>query len=421
MKLSIAATALFSTATTAVVAATSGQTIIVSHTNNDNKNDVDVDASSSTTINFNPTDKKQHVMNQMKSARLNNNANSNKKALLQNKLRQALLNAQPEAASGATRKLRNLAASAQSKIECEPSSEKVDLGVLGVCGSTQYCMESIDSALGGYCVDVDSESSSFIVSQGASAGRHLQEMSPGGDGTLLDYVNVLCNETSVIDSPFVNCDCQLDDVAYTASAMCMTDTFTYEFATVCGDQVPNITFTYNVGYNLQVTAPYTGSVQTCYQLTVPEQVEYCYQYELNGLDSEPTCTMSLNGVDCTLCMPFLYETTDPLGLPQTLSCKQFDCTNTEFATSGSLCEDASLSEYIFTDILVYSYLPCPNACFLCGASGSYTSTPTAPFAGANNTCGLIELAALSGYEAVVDTCDTLSVDFQAACSCVAVR
>jgi len=350
----------------------------------------------------------------------------NTRSKMKSQLQQKLL-AKNVASSSATTQLVN-DNDDNNKVECDPTAPAAaDLGVLSCGGLTQYCMESNDSSLGGYIhCSVDGESNNNNKDEGQQQRqRGLDEdvvvpISEGinGDGALIDYLEYICNATSPEDSTELGvCDCTIDADAYTGVAVCVSPAESYSFETICGSQLPNVTFTYNVQYTLDVTAEETGSAQVCYQLTDPAVIEYCYTYNVSPTD-DPSCTKSLNGVDCNSCILFEQETTDPItGEPYTLSCHEFDCTNTDFPVEGSLCDDSTLSSYIFTDILVYGYLPCPDACFLCGSEGLYTSTPTAPFLGDNNTCGLVELAALAGYPVVAEYCDTISTDFQASCSC----
>lgn len=76
--------------------------------------------------------------------------------------------------------LQNLRQEKTAKVECDPTKavkKDIDVGVLGVCGEYQYCMESVDSTLGGYCQpETDDEVIDVDFSPRNGRGlRHLQE------------------------------------------------------------------------------------------------------------------------------------------------------------------------------------------------------------------------------------------------------
>mmetsp|Transcript_4282 Transcript_4282/g.10709 ORF Transcript_4282/g.10709 Transcript_4282/m.10709 type:complete len:480 (-) Transcript_4282:415-1854(-) len=419
MKLSIATATLVSSASAAAASSTVGATSIKKAGSG---------SSSSFPSDLSILDKKQQIMDKFNMAKKSSQVAGakNARSKMKSQLQQKLL-AKNVASSSATTQLVN-DNDDNNKVECDPTAPAAaDLGVLSCGGLTQYCMESNDSSLGGYIhCSVDGESNNNNKDEGQQQRqRGLDEdvvvpISEGinGDGALIDYLEYICNATSPEDATELGlCDCTIDADAYEGVAVCESDAESYSFETICGSQLPNVTFTYNVQYTLDVTAEETGSAQVCYQLSQPATIEYCYTYSVSPTE-DSSCTKSLNGVDCNSCVLFSQNATNPVtGEDYTLQCHEFDCTNTDFPVEGSLCGDSTLSSYIFTDILVYGYLPCPDACFLCGSEGLYTSTPTAPFLGDNNTCGLVELAALAGYPVVAQYCDDISTDFQASCSC----
>mmetsp|Transcript_4283 Transcript_4283/g.10710 ORF Transcript_4283/g.10710 Transcript_4283/m.10710 type:complete len:481 (-) Transcript_4283:595-2037(-) len=423
MKLSIATATLVSSASAAAASSTVGATSIKKAGSG---------SSSSFPSDLSILDKKQQIMDKFNMAKKSSQVAGakNARSKMKSQLQQKLL-AKNVASSSATTQLVN-DNDDNNKVECDPTAPAAaDLGVLSCGGLTQYCMESNDSSLGGYIhCSVDGESNNNNKDEGQQQRqRGLDEdvvvpISEGinGDGALIDYLEYICNATSPEDATELGlCDCTIDADAYEGVAVCESDAESYSFETICGSQLPNVTFTYNVQYTLDVTAEETGSAQVCYQLSQPATIEYCYTYSVSPTE-DSSCTKSLNGVDCNSCVLFSQNATNPVtGEDYTLQCHEFDCTNTDFPVEGSLCGDSTLSSYIFTDILVYGYLPCPDACFLCGSEGLYTSTPTAPFLGDNNTCGLVELAALAGYPVVAQYCDDISTDFQASCSCTSVR
>lgn len=340
-----------------------------------------------------------------------------------------------------TQQLRNLRGTEQqqkhesssARIECDPTT--VDVGVLGCGGHTQYCLESSSSSLGGYCVAATTDGSSsspgntrhhsfeeataVAMSATATASRRRLEEDVIDDDefvlddngkasySLLNYLESFCD---LSDDSFT-CDCEpVDEMEYTSSAFCISPTYISEVSTICGDQLPNITVSFSITSDFVVTAPWTASGQFCIQLTEPRTLEYCYGYEWNGEDQPKTCTMSFNGTECTSC-----DIVDDY-------CKEFDCTNTGLPISGSSC-DGIFEDYIYKEIFVKDYLPCPNACYLCGGPGGYTATPSAPFVGSSSsaTCGEVQLGALAGYPVVVASCDDFSTYFQSNCSCSEVR
>jgi hypothetical protein len=191
--------------------------------------------------------------------------------------------------------------------------------------------------------------------------------------------------------------------------------------TACGSQLPNVTFTFNLTSTLEVMAPLTSTSEVCLELIEPISFDYCQTDEWDGLDAYPTCTIAINGVDCTSCAFTVIDDTTTADEEDFLVCRVVDCTNTDYEFEGTVCDDTSIVSAVIAESLLYDYLPCPDACFLCGSEDSSTSTPNAPFLDDDLSCGFVELLALTGYPIIVDACSELSTEFQDACSCVEVR
>jgi hypothetical protein len=196
---------------------------------------------------------------------------------------------------------------------------------------------------------------------------------------------------------------------------------TVSLETACGPQLPNVTFTYNLTSTLEVLAPLTATSELCFEVIEPISFDYCETIEREGVDADSTCTIAINGVDCTSCAFTAIDDTTTVDPEDYQVCRVVDCTNTDYAFEGTVCDNFAILGAAINNFLTYDYVPCPDACFLCGSEDSSTSTPNAPFVDDDLSCGLVELLALTGYPIIVDMCSEFSTEFQDACSCVEVR
>jgi hypothetical protein len=295
--------------------------------------------------------------------------------------------------------------------ECDPYP---DTGILS-CGPGRYCIESAllpitidgtdeETSLGGICVD---ETPNL-----ANQHRLLQGVN---ETSLIDDIAELCSGNTTNNDEYVSCDCvDIDVEAYSGSVSC-------SYTPLCGD-LPNIcqsniTFCYSMTYDLTVEAQYEGTGTLCYNFTSPETFEYCYGVVYAGSPEPESCTMQAFGEQCNSC-GFTQVTYPGDDTPQ--DCLEFDCSNTQLGLAETLC-DYSVMEVVIADYLLYSALPCPDGCNLCGPDG-YMTSPYANITlptGEAYACGLLEIASLAGYFAGFepDLCSILPPLVEGPCGC----
>ena len=272
--------------------------------------------------------------------------------------------------------------------ECNPNQE-ADAGVLS-CGSGRYCVESEASALGGYCATVE-------------MSRQLQD----SNNTLIDNLFDICYG----DNQFAGCSCSGVDVdAYVGSISCVYSPECITVPNACGD---NQTFCYAQTYDLTVTAPYSGSAKQCYNFEAPKEMSYCYSLTIPADGSGEFCEIEVDGDKCNSCLSIeqLYE-------GEYTTCTEFDCSNTNIATSATYC-DYNIPTLQVQTSLLYDSLPCDSGCNICG-EGSYVTMPYNNFTLLNNetySCGLVELAALAGYFEGTELCIELNDGLDTSCEC----
>jgi hypothetical protein len=278
-------------------------------------------------------------------------------------------------------------------IECDPHQDgDADIGVLS-CGSTQYCVESNKSSLGGFCTPRQD-----------SHDRQLQR-----NITALDSITLLCNLDQ--SSPDVNCEtCTTDEAAYTGEFSCVYTSDCVNVPGLCGDAGQSFDFCGVDNLKGVVNGQEYYHRESCFEITSPVQFSYCDSVTIKGEELE--CTQSINGVDCNTCT-FYY-------IPETGGfCQAFDCTNTELGVEGNDCTISLVGALAFG--YMYEKLPCPNGCSLCGA-GLYMSTSTNDFTtdnGQSVNCFGYQMNALTGDFATNDFCQSLTDNVQEPCGCVA--
>jgi hypothetical protein len=268
--------------------------------------------------------------------------------------------------------LKNILASQEGTFECDPASSDADVGLLS-CGMGNYCMESQDSKLGGFCVE-----SPMAFDRDLQDG--ISENYTDSDLTPTQY----CNESSPYFGYF-ECDCDEFDVANNTGTISCDVEVNYCFGVyACNDTCANLSITYSTdGESYRYTA--------CYDFFSPYEQRFCYYYTSSALGTTD-CAISLDNELCTSC------NTSSLLDPE---CGEFDCENVGMGISGNSCIDG------FYPPIVYD----------CFAGGSTTSCNICPFSDdplfpdaslGNYTCG--ELDAALGEELIdVYSCAVLQL------------
>lgn len=218
-----------------------------------------------------------------------------------------------------------------SRRECNPDNQ-IDngdgefLGILS-CGMGEFCMESTESAIGGYCIQESSSHPSlhYHPHDAVTDGRRFQEdITVEEDYTYpITYTpyQVFCNSSSAEFAPSaynsLSCDCSgFDAILYDGNIHCNTNfncQSNYE-PNICVEFSYTFTYTYDP-YDLRATV--CGS-------TLGQ--EFCVMYDYYPTTS---CVMYHNGLQCQACSVNL-ET----------SCLDFDCNNVvEGGHAGTNCDE----------------------------------------------------------------------------------
>lgn len=272
--------------------------------------------------------------------------------------------------------------------ECDPTDKGADVGILS-CGSGRICMESVESALGGYCTMEE-------------MSRHLQ-----GNSTLISDLNDICYGPDA----YATCTCEGVDVeAYTGSISCSYVPSCRDAPNTCGD---NVTFCYTQTYDLTIMDQYSGSAKSCYFFYEPKQMSYCFSLTIPSDGTPEFCEIEVDGTKCNSC-----ASVDQYYDGAYSSCTEFDCSNTNVGTSSTYCNYNIPSKQV-QNILLFDSLPCENGCNLCGEGQRITGVDV-DFSLLNNQtydCGKIELAALAGYFEGSNLCTDLSPAIEEICGC----
>jgi hypothetical protein len=179
------------------------------------------------------------------------------------------------------------------------------------CGTNQYCAESNESSLGGFCIPLQDPNH-----------RHLKS-----NTTALDSLKAVCNLDE--NSPNVNCEiCTIDEAAYAGEFSCLYTSDCVNVPGLCGEGGQSFDFFGMDNLNGVVYGQEYYRRESCFDITSPVQFSYCDTVTIKGDELE--CTQSINGIDCNTCT-FYY-------VPETGAfCQAFDCTNKDLGVEGNDC------------------------------------------------------------------------------------
>jgi hypothetical protein len=217
--------------------------------------------------------------------------------------------------------LKNSVAS-KSVMECDPTSDGADVGILG-CGMNQYCAESEDSILGGFCMNSNAEKNREL--------EDYQFLPPG-----------LCDPKSEsAQYQYYDCDCtNFDAVALEGTFSCVTSAYYCFYEVVCGStsvsssRIPD------------GSGGFVERAEYCYDFVTPKETSLCY-----GIDNMDACTISVDNVGCKSCE-----------IQQDTDCYIFDCTNTAVGVEGNDCLGDYVYDFLFSmDIIVTEVTPSPSS------------------------------------------------------------
>mmetsp|Transcript_19531 Transcript_19531/g.47152 ORF Transcript_19531/g.47152 Transcript_19531/m.47152 type:complete len:565 (+) Transcript_19531:132-1826(+) len=368
----------------------------------------------------------------------------------------------------------SLAAERQEIDDTARSSGSNDfVGILS-CGFGQYCRESSESSLGGFCADLDADTEdgsddttaaaiSSASSRRASSSRassrfpqeqqlvrghrslHAQRQRQDqvvGRLTVLQLADLFCNRPD--ESGLVlDCDCNdMDFENNTGTLSCYVGPGCTELDTGCDSGSGGLSaesggaldFARTVEqFDHCTTEVFTANITTeslyeytsCYTQTMPQSnytFSYCTDFAFNAIDG-PTCDIEIDGVKCNSC-----DIAIGAGVTYGENCEVFDCTNTFLNYAGDRCgafTEPTLRYVSITEYLYDAFWPCPSGgCNLCGDGGRMTTgfenfTYTTQFLNVTDTfyCYDVNYQALTGGLYGTSYCSTLPGVVQDVCGC----
>lgn len=203
-------------------------------------------------------------------------------------------------------RLRNVSSKWRTnELECDPAAT-ADIGVL-LCGVGKYCMESVDSKLGGICVSSEGY-------EGLNQ-RSLQSQSDF-------YPPPTVCDPDHGDYGSYSCECGDFDVEQNVGAFtCRLYEYECKRENLCGSH----DFTHTISPDGAAQADY------CYGFEKPYDINMCYT-----VDTSRNCNISVQNVDCAKC-EVIDGVTHPVYGFIGYNCYEFDCTNTLAGIAGNNC------------------------------------------------------------------------------------
>lgn len=234
------------------------------------------------------------------------------------------------------------------------------------------------------------------------------------ESTVIGDLYDLCSSDAT--DPEFTCTCtNLNLTAYTASVSCA-------YAEKCLEPTENsckenMTFCFVETYNLEVSAPGSGSSSICYDVTTPYSFSYCYGLTYSGDSETPSgCFLELDDTKCNSCV-FSVSPIYP-----NVTCNDFDCNNIDTGVgTGQICGDDTIVSMKIEEYLTYAPLPCPGGCNICPGGGEMTNLDAnvTMITGDSYYCYQLNLAAQLGYleEIPGDLCSALPDIVAQPCGC----
>ncbi|KAG7362241.1 hypothetical protein IV203_025907 [Nitzschia inconspicua] len=296
------------------------------------------------------------------------------------------------------------------------SSMDADIGILS-CPTGQYCIESSQSSLGGYCHSrvhvVEEAIMEEQVIRNPPFGRRQRTRELYNDyeddtqTPFLDLAQDLCsmatpaaaasNSTTEhamhnLDKSF-QCDtCTIRHTDYMAEFDCSYGSECYSLGSLCNST--QVEFCQSHSLEGTLLGQHDFQFKACYTITKPQDFSYCITYNYYPeTDQDTSCEIEIDGVICNSCT-LIFQ--DPITGDW---CREFDCDNTPLGKSASICDYSILEA--FTTGYLYNQLPCDNGCNLCGdGKRMVDASATQQFTGsrvvASTFCFQRQLQALTG-------------------------
>ena len=279
----------------------------------------------------------------------------------------------------------------------EESTFDADFGILSssACGLGRKCEE-------GLCVDVDEY-----------PRRNLQAFTDSAlEGEIpfsmaIDVLKYVCEVGSAVG---YDCDCNVDDDAYTGNIFCVTPVLCANSTSVCGSDVTDC---YQTTHNFELKGtPGAIDNEYCKEFVAPFEQTVCYQTSTIdfGENVLQDCKISLDGEECSYCHVYRYF--NDYGDQE---CFTFDCSNTALAGNGrgNKVGNTCVTPAHGMSLYVETY-GCPS-CDLCG-DGLEINAGLSSVELFNKTydCSYVQGVALAGYF-TQDTCSYFTYLSREAC------
>jgi hypothetical protein len=166
------------------------------------------------------------------------------------------------------------------KVECNPSSQGLDVGILSCGVAGQYiCQENQESLLGGFCV-IEAEAPFTVRS------RVLQDE---------DYIGIYCDKDSAEYGGY-NCDCKdIDEDTKTGTIICLP------YNNCCFDAGDDSFCASTTHEFYLVDGLLSGSFTSCHSFTSPYERTACVTYEVDAVTEAESCEFVIDDEMCTSC------------------------------------------------------------------------------------------------------------------------
>jgi hypothetical protein len=278
-------------------------------------------------------------------------------------------------------------------VESDPKECSPDQGVLQ-CGLQEYCMESKQSTLGGYCTINPTTSTAKdhrLRRVLPVSSKTTYNVNNNSDRTDYDtsrpdysynwtawksYYNSYCKPRNYTYNygPSRTCTCSnVDEEAYTLEASCQREQSCFNTSSRCGSE-----FLYCSGYQNVLKLKGKGAKTTtrCTENEAPYYQKLCYKFEVvdNVVES---CSIEFNGETCNSCTVetqeagtscYYNEDNTKTCSPWYQTCYVFDCSNTAGKHTGSNCDWPNTANKLSRNMNYIDCVQC-NICELAGETG----------------------------------------------------
>lgn len=210
--------------------------------------------------------------------------------------------------------------------ECDPTgTATADQGLLASCADHEYCTESLDSSMGGYCMEKSIDDN--------EQDRKLQT-------SILIPTSVCDPDSGYYNGYYESCDCGRFNLQRdTGSFVCTYVEYYCFYDGICGATTAS----------MRKLTDGSASSSFCYEFQTPLAMLACYSYRVDPTPSGTSCSVVVDGVTCDRCeIDFTIE--HPYYPDSPYGCFQFDCRNTIAEMVGNSCSGGYLLDGLVTAI-----------------------------------------------------------------------